>query len=105
MELTRCQPAASRRRGPSRNRTLVSSRDHARQALAYVYFEEEPGRRLGTGPFAKADLTRSRGGTKSLRRLRWLLSRRFCGRCKNDRLHRDKIVDLASVYSPGFNYE
>ena len=34
---------------------------------------------------------------QNLRRLRLLLCRRFCGHCKNDRLHRDKIVDLTSV--------
>jgi hypothetical protein len=80
-------------------------RDHSGQQLAYVYFEDEPGWRF-TGPFANTDLTQSRGGgTKSLRCRRWLLSRRFCGRCKDDRLHCDKIVDLAPVYPPGFNYE
>jgi hypothetical protein len=38
--------AASRRPGPSRRRTLVSLvRDANGQAFAYVYFEDEPGRR------------------------------------------------------------
>ena len=32
----------ARRRGPSKNWTLL--RDHNGQALAYVYFEDEPGR-------------------------------------------------------------
>ena len=77
--------------------------DNAGQKFSYVYFEEEPG--AGARLFANADLTRSRGGTKSLRLLRWLLSRRFYNRCKNDCLHGDKIVDLTSVYPPGFNYE
>ena len=37
---------ASRRHGPSRKAKPASSRkDHAGQSLAYVYFEEEPGRR------------------------------------------------------------
>jgi hypothetical protein len=29
-------------------------RDHNGQALAYVYFEDEPGRRSGTGPLNQA---------------------------------------------------
>ena len=42
-----CPPrAASRRPGPSRKRTPpFIVRDANRQALAYVYCEEEPGRR------------------------------------------------------------
>jgi hypothetical protein len=40
-----CPPAASRRRGQSRNSPPVVVRDHSGQALAYVYFEDEPGRR------------------------------------------------------------
>jgi hypothetical protein len=40
-----------------------------------------------------------------LRGLRLLPSRRFCDHSKNDRLHRDKIVDLPSVYTPGLYYE
>jgi len=36
-------PAVSRRRGPSRNKPPASSvRDHNGQALAYVYYEDEP---------------------------------------------------------------
>jgi hypothetical protein len=39
-------PAASRRPGPSRNGpACFVVRDHNGQALAYVYFEDEPGRR------------------------------------------------------------
>jgi hypothetical protein len=42
----KCQNAASRRPGPSRTSTqLLSSATHNGQALAYVYFENEPGRR------------------------------------------------------------
>ena len=80
-------------------------RDREGQQPAYIYFEDEPGRRSARPTFANADLTQSRGGTISLRPLRWLLRRRFYKRCKNDRLHRDKIVDLTSVHPPGFNYE
>jgi hypothetical protein len=39
-------PAVSRRLGPSKSWTPASYvRDHNGQALAYVYFEDEPGRR------------------------------------------------------------
>jgi hypothetical protein len=37
--------AASRRLGRSKRPTPASSRDANGQALAYVYFEDEPGRR------------------------------------------------------------
>ena len=40
--------AASRRPGLSRNWTPATSCDHDGQQLAYVYFEEEPGRRSAT---------------------------------------------------------
>ena len=42
MKSTSCRPAASRRPGPSRRPTPIV-RDANGQALAYVYFEEEPG--------------------------------------------------------------
>ena len=35
----------SRRRGPLNNKTCFVVRDHNGQQLAYVYFEDEPGRR------------------------------------------------------------
>jgi hypothetical protein len=40
-----CPPPAPRRPGLSRNRTPAVVRDHTGQQLAYVYFEDKPGRR------------------------------------------------------------
>ena len=43
--LRKLNPAASRRRGPSKTDACFIVKDRGGLSLAYVYFEEEPGRR------------------------------------------------------------
>jgi hypothetical protein len=53
------RPAASRRPGLSRNKTPASScRDHNGQRLAYVYYENEPGRRSAAKLLTKDEARR-----------------------------------------------
>src|SRR5215469_15104695 len=90
--------AQNQRRGPVEQQDACATTT-ASNSLTFISKVSFSGNRAR--PTFRADLTQSRGGTKSLRPLRWLLRRRFYNRCKNDRLHRDKIIDLAPVYPPG----
>jgi DNA-binding LacI/PurR family transcriptional regulator len=51
-------PATSRRPDLSRNWTRFVVRDHNGQALAYVYFEDEPGRRSAAKLLSKDEARR-----------------------------------------------
>ena len=68
-DIAQCPPAASHRPGQSRsNQPAMVVRDRDSQALAYVYFEEEPGRRAAAA-LRRSDVLRER------------LEARFSGLC------------------------
>ncbi len=76
-----CPPAASRRPGPSRSptpkldRQCFIVRDANGHALAYVYFEDEPGRRAAAKLLTRDEAWRIAANIATLPKLSW---RRRC---------------------------